>query len=80
MASSSIDEMVRWGAANGVSFDSKTEIMHFSRGKLRTASAVRHGDVEKHPEPAVRWLCIWLVATSSITWPVWTWPYYGRMA
>jgi ribonuclease HI len=61
MASSSIDEMVRWGATNGVSFDSKkTEVMHFSRSKLRTAPAVRHGDIEKHPEPALRWLGIWL--------------------
>jgi ribonuclease HI len=61
MASSSIDEMVRWGAANGVSFDpKKTEVMHFSRSKLRTTPAVRHGDVEKHPEAALRWLGIWL--------------------
>ncbi|KAF4331667.1 reverse transcriptase, partial [Fusarium beomiforme] len=61
MASGAIDEMVRWGATNGVSFDSKkTEVMHFSRSKLRTAPAVRHGDIEKHPEPALRWLGIWL--------------------
>ncbi|KAF5721341.1 reverse transcriptase domain-containing protein, partial [Fusarium mundagurra] len=61
MASSSVDEMVRWGAANGVSFDpKKTEVMHFSRSKLRNAPAVRHGDVEKHPETALRWLGIWL--------------------
>jgi hypothetical protein len=61
MASNSIAEMVRWGAANGVSFDTKkTEVMHFSRGKLRIAPAVRHGEVEKHPEPALRWLGIWL--------------------
>ncbi|EGU73600.1 hypothetical protein FOXB_15890, partial [Fusarium oxysporum f. sp. conglutinans Fo5176] len=40
MASGAIDEMVRWGATNGVSFDSKkTEVMHFSRSKLRTAPA-----------------------------------------
>ncbi|EGU73169.1 hypothetical protein FOXB_16322, partial [Fusarium oxysporum f. sp. conglutinans Fo5176] len=39
-ASGSIDEMVRWSAANGVSFDPKTtEVMHFSRSKLRTAPA-----------------------------------------
>ncbi|KAL9572092.1 hypothetical protein ACKAV7_003809 [Fusarium commune] len=61
MASRAIDEMVRWGATNGVSFDSKkTEVMHFSRSKLRTALAVCHGDIEKHPEPALRWLGIWL--------------------
>ncbi|KAL9561280.1 hypothetical protein ACKAV7_014635 [Fusarium commune] len=34
--------------------------MHFSRSKFRTAPAVRHGDVEKHPEAALRWLGIWL--------------------
>ncbi|KAF4460560.1 reverse transcriptase [Fusarium albosuccineum] len=61
MASRSIAEMVRWGAENGVSFDpKKTEVMHFSRSKLRTAPAVRHGDVEKHPKPGLRWLGIWL--------------------
>ncbi|KAL9561254.1 hypothetical protein ACKAV7_014609 [Fusarium commune] len=61
MASSSIAEMVLWGAANGVSFDTKkTEVMHFSRSKLSIAPAVRHDDVEKHPESALRWLGIWL--------------------
>ncbi|CVL08139.1 uncharacterized protein FMAN_14197 [Fusarium mangiferae] len=45
MASSSIDGMVRWGAANGISFDpKKTKVMHFSLSKLRTVSAIRHGD------------------------------------
>ncbi|KAF5255354.1 hypothetical protein FOXYS1_14244 [Fusarium oxysporum] len=58
---SSIAEMVRWGAANGVSFDTKkTEVMHFSRSKLRTAPALRHSDAEKHPESALRWLGIWM--------------------
>ncbi|RKK66015.1 hypothetical protein BFJ69_g15774 [Fusarium oxysporum] len=53
--------MVRWGAANGVSFDpKKTEVMHFSRSKLETAAVIRHGNVEKHPEAAMRWLGIWL--------------------
>ncbi|KAF5714461.1 reverse transcriptase [Fusarium mundagurra] len=61
MASSSIDEMVRWGAANGISLDpNKTEVMHFSHSKLRTAPATRHGDVEKFPDSALRWLGIWL--------------------
>ncbi|KAF5264887.1 hypothetical protein FOXYS1_4318 [Fusarium oxysporum] len=47
------------GAVNGVSFDTKkTEVMHFSHSKLRTAPAVRHGDAEKHPESALRWLGI----------------------
>jgi hypothetical protein len=47
--------MVRWGAANGVSFDpKKTEVMHFSRSKLETAPTILHGNVEKHPEAAIR--------------------------
>ncbi|RKK17283.1 hypothetical protein BFJ66_g17959 [Fusarium oxysporum f. sp. cepae] len=74
MASSSIAEMVRWGAENGVSFDTKkTEVMHFSRSKLRTAPAVRHGDVEKHPEPALRWLGIWLDSRLSFRLHVEKW-------
>ncbi|KAI7767322.1 hypothetical protein LZL87_013837 [Fusarium oxysporum] len=61
MASSSIDEMMRWVATNGVSFDSKkTEVMHFSRSKLRAAPSVCHGDIEKYPESALHWLGIWL--------------------
>ena len=61
MASRAINKMVRWGATNGVSFDSKkTKVMHFSRSKLRTAPAVHHGDIEKHPELALHWLGIWL--------------------
>jgi ribonuclease HI len=74
MASSSIAEMVRWGAENGVSFDTKkTEVMHFSRSKLRTAPAVRHGDVEKYPEPALRWLGIWLDSRLSFRLHVEKW-------
>ncbi|RKK71559.1 hypothetical protein BFJ68_g18333, partial [Fusarium oxysporum] len=58
--------MVRWGAANGVSFDpKKTEVMHFSRSKLGTTPAIRHGDFEKHPEAAMRWLGIWLDSNLS---------------
>ncbi|KAJ3453540.1 hypothetical protein MRS44_017787 [Fusarium solani] len=60
-ASASIEEMIRWGAANGVSFDpEKTEVMHFSRSKLRSSPAIRHGDVVKQPQSALRWLGIWL--------------------
>jgi hypothetical protein len=61
VASESIEEMVRWGAANGVSFDpKKTEAMHFSCSKLRAAPAIRHGDVVKYPESALCWLGVWL--------------------
>ncbi|RKL06834.1 hypothetical protein BFJ70_g16980 [Fusarium oxysporum] len=74
MASSSVDEMVRWGAANGVSFDpKKTEVMHFSRSKLRTAPVVHHGGVEKHPESALRWLGIWLDSRLSFRLHVEKW-------
>ncbi|KAL6360886.1 hypothetical protein LRP88_05619 [Fusarium phalaenopsidis] len=60
-ASTSIEEMIRWGAANSVSFDpEKTEVIHFSRSKLRSSPAIRHGDVVKQPESALRWLGIWL--------------------
>ncbi|KAJ3455314.1 hypothetical protein MRS44_013914 [Fusarium solani] len=60
-ASKSIEEMIRWGTANGISFDpEKTEVMHFSRSKLRSSPAIRHGDVVKQPESALRWLGIWL--------------------
>ncbi|OBS20651.1 hypothetical protein FPOA_06995 [Fusarium poae] len=73
-ASASIDEMVRWGAANGVLFDpKKTEVMHFSRSKFRTTPAVRHGDIEKHPESALRWLGIWLDSRLSFRIHVETW-------
>jgi hypothetical protein len=66
--------MVRWGAANGVLFDpKKTEVMNFSRSKLRTTPAVRHGDIEKHPEPALRWLGIWLDSRLSFRIHVETW-------
>jgi hypothetical protein len=74
MASASIDEMMRWDTASGVSFDpKKTEVMHFSRSKLRTSPAIRHGDVKIHPEPALRWLGIWLDSRLSFRIRVETW-------
>ncbi|XP_044716540.1 reverse transcriptase [Hirsutella rhossiliensis] len=37
--------LLSWGAANGISFDpDKTEVMHFSRTKPKTAPPVLHGD------------------------------------
>ncbi|KAF4466800.1 hypothetical protein FALBO_6326 [Fusarium albosuccineum] len=37
-ASQSIEEMIRWGAANGISFDpEKTKVIQFSRSKLRSS-------------------------------------------
>ncbi|KFG82252.1 hypothetical protein MANI_110836 [Metarhizium anisopliae] len=56
-----LQELVNWGAANGISFDpGKTEVMHFSLRRRETELPVRHGDVEKQPEAAMRWLGLWL--------------------
>ena len=53
--------MISWGGANGVSFDpDKTEVMHFSRQPQQISPAVRHEQVEKYPNVAMRWLGIWL--------------------
>ncbi|KID59265.1 reverse transcriptase, partial [Metarhizium hybridum] len=60
-ASAYIQELVDWGAANGVSFDpDKTEVMHFSLKTREARPPIRHGDAVKHPEKAMRWLGIWL--------------------
>ncbi|KID83792.1 reverse transcriptase [Metarhizium guizhouense ARSEF 977] len=60
-ASEYLQELVNWGAANGISFDpEKTEVMHFSLRRRETELPVRHGDVEKQPEAAMRWLGLWL--------------------
>jgi hypothetical protein len=49
-----------WWICRDICGGKKTKVMHFSHSKLRTAPAVRHGDVEKHPESALRWLGLWL--------------------
>ncbi|XP_044718774.1 reverse transcriptase (RNA-dependent DNA polymerase) domain-containing protein [Hirsutella rhossiliensis] len=60
-ASEYLQELVNWGAANGISFDpEKTEVMHFSPRRRETKPPVRHGDMEKRPETAMRWLGLWL--------------------
>ncbi|KJZ77303.1 hypothetical protein HIM_03027 [Hirsutella minnesotensis 3608] len=60
-ASEYLQELVNWGAANGILFDpEKTEVMHFSPRRRETKPPVRHGDVEKQPETAMRWLGLWL--------------------
>ncbi|EXU95102.1 reverse transcriptase domain protein [Metarhizium robertsii] len=62
-ASEQAAELIARGAENGVSFDpEKTKVMHFSPSprKPETAPPVYHGTVEKRPEPAMRWLGIWL--------------------
>ncbi|KID94004.1 Ribonuclease H-like protein, partial [Metarhizium majus ARSEF 297] len=61
IASEYLQELVSWGAANGILFDpEKTEVMHFSLRRRETVLPVRHGDVEKQPETAMRWLDLWL--------------------
>ncbi|KID93327.1 Endonuclease/exonuclease/phosphatase, partial [Metarhizium majus ARSEF 297] len=61
IASEYLQGLVDWGAANGISFDpEKTEVMHFSLRARETMLPVRHGDVEKQPETAMRWLGLWL--------------------
>ncbi|KJZ71584.1 hypothetical protein HIM_09053 [Hirsutella minnesotensis 3608] len=62
-ASEYLQELVNWGAAaaNGISFDpEKTEVMHFSLRRRQAKPPIRHGDVEKQPETAMRWLGLWL--------------------
>ncbi|KJZ69665.1 hypothetical protein HIM_10938 [Hirsutella minnesotensis 3608] len=60
-----VRELLSWGAANRVFFDpDKTEeVMHFSRKKPKVAPPVLHGQVEKRPDEAMRWLGIWLDST-----------------
>ncbi|KJZ70477.1 hypothetical protein HIM_10149 [Hirsutella minnesotensis 3608] len=73
-ASHHVRELLSWGAANGISFDpDKTDVMHFSRTKPKTASPVLHGEVEKRPDQAMRWLGIWLDSTLSFKTHVEKW-------
>ncbi|KJZ69456.1 hypothetical protein HIM_11161 [Hirsutella minnesotensis 3608] len=63
-ASHHVRELVSWGAANGIAFDSeKTEVVHFSRTTPKTAPPVFHGELEKRPDRAMRWLGVWLDST-----------------
>lgn len=58
-ASKLIQELIAWGAANGIVFNpKKTEVMHFSRSGTISALPIRHGTIEKRPESALRWLGI----------------------
>ncbi|KID83219.1 reverse transcriptase [Metarhizium guizhouense ARSEF 977] len=73
-ASEYLQELVNWGAANGISFDpKKTEVMHFSPRRRETEPPVRHGDVEKQPEAAMRWLGLWLDRKLTFKTHVETW-------
>ena len=60
-ASKQVEELIAWGAANGITFDpKKTEVMHFSRSRIIDTPSISHGDIEKKPEKSLRWLGIWL--------------------
>ncbi|KJZ69074.1 hypothetical protein HIM_11543 [Hirsutella minnesotensis 3608] len=73
-ASHHIRELLSWGAANGISFDpEKTEVMHFSRMKPKTAPPVLHGEIEKRPDQAMCWLGVWLDSTLSFKTHVEKW-------
>ncbi|XP_044720088.1 reverse transcriptase (RNA-dependent DNA polymerase) domain-containing protein [Hirsutella rhossiliensis] len=66
--------LLSWGAANGISFDpDKTEVMHFSRTKPKTAPPVLHGEFEKRPDRAMRWLGVWLDSSLSFKTHVEKW-------
>ncbi|KJK84914.1 hypothetical protein H633G_11266 [Metarhizium anisopliae BRIP 53284] len=53
-ATECLEELVAWGAANGITFDpDKTEVMHFSLKSHRNTPAVRHGGTEKYPGKAM---------------------------
>ena len=61
-ATEDVSTLVKWGQENAIYFEpAKTEVMHFSNRKLQPSSlpAIRHNEVYKHPEKAVRWLGIW---------------------
>ncbi|KAJ6437641.1 transcription-silencing protein clr2 domain-containing protein [Purpureocillium lavendulum] len=63
-ASAHVRRFITWGTANAITFDpKKTEVMHFSRTRTGAAPPVFHGEVEKRPEAAMRWLGIWLDST-----------------
>ncbi|KAM4062478.1 reverse transcriptase (RNA-dependent DNA polymerase) [Hirsutella rhossiliensis] len=73
-ASHHVRELVSWGAANRISFDpEKTEVMHFSRTTPKTAPPVLHGEFEKRPGRAMRWLGVWLDSTLSFKTHVEKW-------
>ncbi|KAM4057705.1 reverse transcriptase (RNA-dependent DNA polymerase) [Hirsutella rhossiliensis] len=50
-----------------------TEVMHFSRTTPKTAPPVLHGEFEKRPGRAMRWLGVWLDSTLSFKTHVEKW-------
>lgn len=73
-ASRYVNELVTWGAANGIAFDPmKTEVMHFCRSKPKVAPPIFHDDSEKRPDQAMRWLGIWLDSTLTFKTHVEKW-------
>ncbi|OAQ93892.1 reverse transcriptase [Purpureocillium lilacinum] len=61
LASRDMQELLAWGASNGVTFDpDKTEIMHFSRKKDPARPLIFQNDTEIVPADSMRWLGLWL--------------------
>ncbi|KAM4058240.1 reverse transcriptase (RNA-dependent DNA polymerase) [Hirsutella rhossiliensis] len=49
------------------------QVMHFSRTKPKTAPPVLHGEFEKRPDRAMRWLGVWLDSSLSFKTHVEKW-------
>ncbi|OAQ57666.1 endonuclease/reverse transcriptase [Purpureocillium lilacinum] len=79
LASRDMEELLVWGAANGVTFDpDKTEVMHFSRKKSPSRPSVFQGGTEIVPGNAMRWLGLWLDRRLSFKFHVDEWSAKAR--
>ncbi|KAJ6437079.1 reverse transcriptase [Purpureocillium lavendulum] len=79
LASRDMEELLAWGAANGVTFDpDKTEVMHFSRKKIPSRPSVFQGGTEIIPGDAMRWLGLWLDRKLSFKFHVDEWSAKAR--
>ncbi|KAJ6439060.1 reverse transcriptase [Purpureocillium lavendulum] len=79
LASQDMEELLAWGAANGVTFDpDKTEVMHFSRKKIPSRPSVFQGGTEIIPGDAMRWLGLWLDRKLSFKFHVDEWSAKAR--
>lgn len=75
-----MDELIAWGAANGVTFDpEKTELMHSTRRtRAETTPTVFHNDTEITPAEDLRWLGVWLDRKLSFKTHVSKWAIKAR--
>ncbi|OAQ65636.1 endonuclease/reverse transcriptase [Purpureocillium lilacinum] len=79
LVSRDMEELLAWGAANGVTFDpDKTEVMHFSRKKSPSWPSVFQSDTEIVPGDAMRWLGLWLDRKLSFKFHVDEWSAKAR--